>query len=177
VWLREAGVAISVCNVAEPKVPLVLSEKSNFFKLFANDVGLLSAMFMDGIQVRVLNGEADINFGALYENVVAQELTAHGFEVKYYNSSAFGEVDFVVEKDGAVLPVEVKSGKHYKRHRALGKLLESTEYDIPSAVVFDDDSMSVSGKIFYAPIYMMMFLVKDALPAKMIYEIGEPLRV
>ena len=38
----------------------------------------------------------------------------------------------------------------------------------------DDDSMSVSGKIFYAPVYMMMFLVKDALPAKMIYEIGEP---
>ena len=177
VWLREAGVAISVCSVAEPKIPLVLSEKSNFFKLFANDVGLLSAMFMDGIQVRVLNGETDINFGALYENVVAQELTAHGFEVKYYNSSAFGEVDFVVERGGTVLPLEVKSGKHYKRHRALGKLLESAEYDIPSAVVFDDDSMSVSGKIFYAPIYMMMFLVKDELPAKMIYEIGEPLRM
>ena len=177
VWLREAGVAISVCNVAEPKIPLVLSEKGNFFKLFANDVGLLSAMFMDGIQVRVLNGETDINFGALYENVVAQELTAHGFEVKYYNSSAFGEIDFVVEKDGAVLPVEVKSGKHYKRHRALGKLMESEEYDIPSAVVFDDDAMSVSGRIFYAPVYMMMFLEKDVLPAKMIYEIGEPLRM
>ena len=41
----------------------------------------------------------------------------------------------------------------------------------------DDDSMSVSGKIFYAPVYMMMFLVKDALPAKMICEIGEPLRM
>ena len=177
VWLREAGVAISVCNVAEPKIPLVLSEKGNFFKLFANDVGLLSAMFMDGIQVRVLNGETDINFGALYENVVAQELTAHGFEVKYYNSSAFGEIDFVVEKDGAVLPVEVKSGKHYKRHRALGKLMESEEYDIPSAVVFDDNAMSVSGRIFYAPVYMMMFLEKDVLPAKMIYEIGEPLRM
>ncbi len=177
VWLREAGVAISVSNVAEPKIPLVLSEKENFFKLFANDVGLLSAMFMDGIQVRVLNGETDINFGALYENVVAQEMTAHGFEVKYYNSSAFGEVDFVVEKDGAVLPVEVKSGKHYKRHRALGRLLECPEYDIPSAVVFDDDAMSVSGRIFYAPVYMMMFLVKDVLPAKMIYEIGEPLRM
>ena len=177
VWLREAGVAIPAYNVAEPKVPLALSEKNNFFKLFANDVGLLSAMFMDGIQVRVLNGETDINFGALYENVVAQELTAHGFDVKYYNSSAFGEVDFMVEKDGAVLPIEVKSGKHYKRHRALNRLLECPDYAIPSAIVFDDDSMNESGRIFYAPVYMMMFLLKDTLPEQMIYEIGKPLQL
>ena len=68
--------------------------------------------------------------------------------------------------------------KYYnKRHRALGRLLESAEYGIPHAVVFDDDMMSVSEKIFYAPVYMMMFLAKGVLPEKMIYEIGEPLQV
>lgn len=45
-----------------------------------SDVGLLAAMYMDGIQIKILNGEKSINFGAVYENVVAQELKAHGFE-------------------------------------------------------------------------------------------------
>ena len=37
-------------------------------------------MYMDGIQIKILNGEKSINFGAVYENVAAQELKAHGFE-------------------------------------------------------------------------------------------------
>ena len=37
-----------------------------------NDVGLLSAMYMDGIQLKILNSEIDVNFGAVYENVVAR---------------------------------------------------------------------------------------------------------
>ena len=49
------------------------------FKLFMNDVGLLAAMYMDGIQFRLLSGETDMNFGSVYENFVAQELCAHGF--------------------------------------------------------------------------------------------------
>ena len=82
-----------------------------------------------------------------------------------------------MEKDGAVLPVEVKSGKHYKRHRALNRLMECAEYELKSAIVFDDDKMEVAGGIFYAPIYMMMFLVNDELPEAMIYDIGKPLEM
>ena len=79
----ESGVGIPVYNVEEPRVPLKLAEKPNFFKLFMNDVGLLSAMYMGGIQVKILNGETEINFGSIYENAVAQELTAHGFAPTY----------------------------------------------------------------------------------------------
>lgn len=175
VWLKEAGVGITVCNVEEPKVPLMLAEKKNFFKLFMNDVGLLAAMYMDGIQSRILNDEVDMNFGSVYENVVAQELTAHGFRPTYYNSTQHGEIDFLLEKDARPLPIEVKSGKHYKRHHALSRLLGDDEYKVQSAIVFDDDSLSVEGKVFYAPIYMMMFLEKDALPESMVCDIGAPL--
>lgn len=177
VWLKESGVGIAVCNVEEPKVPLMLSEKKNFFKLFMNDVGLLAAMYMDGIQSRILNGETEMNFGSVYENVVAQELLAHGFRPTYYNSTAHGEVDFLLEKKARPLPIEVKSGKHYKRHRALTRLLEDEEYGIGEAIVFDDDAFKVEGKIVYAPIYMMMFLEKDELAETMICDIGEPLEI
>ena len=46
-----------------------------------------------------------------------------------------------------------------------------------NTVVFDDDAMDVVGKVFYAPIYMVMFLKKDSLPANMIYDIGKPLEL
>ena len=177
VWLKEAGVAIPSYVVDEPAVPLVLSKRSNLFKLFMNDVGLLAASYMDGIQLRILNSELDINFGSVYENAVAQELVAHGFLPSYYSSREHGEIDFVLETGGKILPIEVKSGKHYKRHRALNKLMECDEYGIESAIVFDDNAMDVVGKVFYAPIYMVMFLKKDSLPANMIYDIGKPLEV
>ena len=177
VWLKEAGVAIPSYVVDEPVVPLVLSKRSNLFKLFMNDVGLLAASYMDGIQLRILNSELDINFGSVYENAVAQELVAHGFLPSYYSSREHGEIDFVLETGGKILPIEVKSGKHYKRHRALNKLMECDEYGIESAIVFDDNAMDVVGKVFYAPIYMVMFLKKDSLPANMIYDIGKPLEL
>ena len=79
IWLREAGVALPVFCVQEPVLPLLLSKATNLFKLFLEDVGLLAAMYANGLQLRILNNEADVNFGAIYENAVAQELHSHGF--------------------------------------------------------------------------------------------------
>ena len=175
IWLKEAGVAIPSYVVDEPVSPLVLSRRTNLFKLFMNDVGLLSATYMDGIQLKILNSEIDVNFGAVYENVVAQELLVHGFAPAYYASRTHGEIDFVVEKDGHALPIEVKSGKHYRRHRALNHVLAERQYAIDDAIVFDDAVLAVANGIFYAPVYMVMFLEKDTLPEKLIYEVGAPL--
>ena len=174
-WLKEAGVALPAVNVEAPKSPLRLAEKPSLFKLFSNDVGLLAAQYMNGIQLEILNGAVDINFGSVYENAVAQELTAHGFELNYYDSNRHGEIDFVLESEGGVLPVEVKSGKHYKRHRALNRVMAEREYAIKEALVLDDSTLSVEGGIFYAPIYMVMFLQRDGMSEKMIYSVGAPL--
>ena len=169
VWLKEAGMALPSYNVQEPVAPLVLGTKPNLFKLFSNDVGLLSAQYMNGIQLKILNGEQSINFGAVYENAVAQELAAHGIEPRYYNSPKNGEIDFVIERDGEVLPIEVKSGKHYQRHRALNFAMAQSDYQIREAIVFNDDAMKTEGDALYAPIYMVMFVENTPFPEKMIY--------
>lgn len=159
-WLKKAGVAIPVFNVEEPRVPLLLNKQRNLLKLFQNDVGLLAFQYADGIQFRILRGEVNINHGAIYENVVAQELLAHGFEHLYYfNNKKQGEVDFVLEKgDGTILPVEVKSGKDYAFHLALNNILSNAEYNIPEAIVLCNDNVRVDGKVVYLPVYMAMFL-------------------
>lgn len=161
-WLKNAGVAIPVFNVDEPKLPLKLASSRNLFKLFSNDVGLLACQYSDGIQLKILTGDDAINHGSVYENVVAQELLAHGFdELYYYNSKKMGELDFILEYDGNVFPVEVKSGKDYSRHRALNNILTCPEYDIPQAVVLCNNNFEVKDNVIYVPIYMMMFLQKE----------------
>jgi predicted AAA+ superfamily ATPase len=161
-WLKDAGVALPVYNVEEPKAPLTLSSLRSLFKLFMSDIGLLASLYANGLQIRILKGDdGDINFGAIYENAVAQELCAHGFELYYFNSKKQGEVDFLIEKGGRVFPIEVKSGKDYERHRALSNIMQNTDYQLQEACVLCNDNMKVVGNIVYAPIYMTMFIEKS----------------
>lgn len=160
-WLTNAGVALPVYNVEEPKMPLLLARSRNLFKLFQSDIGLLACQYAEGIQLRIIKGDKGINFGSIYENAVAQELVAHDIIPYYYNNKKRGELDFVVELDSKVLPIEVKSGKDYETHRALSNIMDCDEYDLPQAIVFNNDNLQVVGKIVYAPIYMVMFFEKN----------------
>jgi hypothetical protein len=160
-WLVNAGVALPAYNITEPKVPLVLNSKSSLFKLFLLDVGMLTTTFGKATKLKILSKEKGINNGALYENVVAQELKAHGFETYYYSNKKMGELDFVVEYNGEVLPIEVKSGKDYQVHSALSNVLKCTEYKIDRGIVFNNYNVSKKGNIVYYPVYMVMFLKND----------------
>ena len=111
--------------------------------------------------MRIIKGDKDINFGSIYENAVAQELVAHGITPYYYNNKKRGELDFVIELNGKVLPIEVKSGKDYETHRALSNIMDCNEYDLSKAVVFNNDNLRIAGKIVYAPIYVALFLEKN----------------
>lgn len=169
-WLKAAGVAIPVYNAEEPVLPLRLSEKSTLFKLFLSDVGLLCSMYADSIQLRLLSGETDINYGAVYENFVSQELRAHGFERLYYfKSRKQGEVDFLISRGNTVVPLEVKSGRDYTKHHALDRILSNPKYGLQSAIVFSNANVSIDGAIIYYPIYMLMFIQREVIPPDMTY--------
>jgi len=107
----------------------------------------------------------NVNYGAAFENLVAQELYAHGFAIDhdlfFFNSKKQGELDFVVEHQGDVLPIEVKSGKDYERHRALSNIMENEEYAIPKAFVFCQENTQVKNQLVYMPVYMIMFLHRE----------------
>lgn len=162
-WLWKAGVALGAFNTTEPTVPLMLSEKCTLFKLFLSDVGLLTTIYGKACKLEIVSKEKDINKGAVYENVVAQELHAHGYPLYYYNSKKKGELDFVIEHAGRALPIEVKSGKNYERHSALDNVMAVDEYGIKESYVFTNDNVRADGKLTYFPIYMIMFLQNDPI--------------
>ena len=157
-WLVDAGVALAVRNVSEPRPPLRLAENRSFFKLFMNDVGLLSAACGMESARRVAADDTSMNYGSIYENAVAQELHAHGLGTRFFRSRKQGELDFVVEVGGSVIPVEVKSGKQYRRHSALSNVLATENYGIDRAVVLCEANVSCDGPVEYLPVYLASML-------------------
>jgi len=157
-WLIDAGVALPVYNTTEPIIPLEINKKSNIFKFFLSDVGLLTTMYGPGTVLKLLSKDKDINYGAVFENFVAEELKAHGYKEYFFNSKKYGEIDFVIEHMGEVLPIEVKSGQDYKIHSALNNINSQNIYKIKNAFVFTNYNISIQGNITYYPIYMTMFI-------------------
>ena len=163
-WLTNAGISIAVYCVDEPKAPLRIARNRRLLKLFHEDVGLLTYIYMDSrLKNKILNNEANVNFGAVYENVVAQLLRCHGFENLYYlNSKTLGEIDFLIEYRGKVLPLEIKSGKDYTIHSAANKILENKNFDIDEVLIFNNRSNTkIDGNKIYLPIYMVDFIHKN----------------
>lgn len=160
-WLYDAGVGMPVFNAAEPRWPLVLSKESTLFKLFLCDVGLLSSMIMGGVQQEILTGGRSLRMSGIYENYVAQELKSHGHSLYYYNNKKRGELDFLIEDGSSVIPIEVKSGKGYKRHSAIDNIFDVKEYGLQNGYVVHNENLEVDGKLVYIPTYMVMFFRKD----------------
>lgn len=111
-WLADAGLVLKCHNIKCPKLPLSGYRVDDAFKIYLLDVGLLGARL--GLTEKTIV-EGDRLFseysGAFVENYVAQELVAHGSrELYYWTSSSQAEVDFVVGRDDAVYPLEVKAG-------------------------------------------------------------------
>ena len=111
-WLSDAGLIHIVHKVSKPAVPLKAYENFGAFKVYMNDVGLLGALSeLDPSSYR--NDELFVEFkGALTEQYVLQELIADTDHSIYYYASEKSryEVDFIYQKGGGIVPLEVKAG-------------------------------------------------------------------
>ena len=170
-WLDDAGVALPCYNTDTPQPPLKLNEKRNLFKLFMNDTGLLCAACMENIQFEILKGNLEVNLGSILENVIAQSLKANDFSLNYFDSLKYGEVDFVIQNGVHAELIEVKSGRDYKKHKALDNILLVNEWNFNNAYVLCRDNISKQGAITYLPWYMIMFIRKNQNIKELKYEV------
>lgn len=166
-WLKDAGVALPVYNVDALVIPLLASKSSNVFKLFSNDIGLLTSAYPAETKIQLINKNGEVNNGAHFENAIAQQLTANGFELYFCKKKNIGELDFAIEMNGKVVPIEVKSGKAYKSHKALNNYMDVSDYHMEKAYVFSVGNIETDGKVIYLPVYMC-YLLKEQRIEKMI---------
>mgnify|MGYP002516772757 CR=1 FL=1 len=169
-WLKDAGVALPVYNVEAPVIPLKASKSSNVFRLFSNDTGLLTSAYPAETKLELINKNSEVNNGAHFENAVAQQLTANGLEPYFCKKKNIGELDVLVEMGGKVVPIEVKSGKAYKAHKALDNFMKIPDYHIEKAYVLSAANVEQEGAVVYLPVYMC-YLLKERKIEKLIVDL------
>jgi len=110
-WLIDSCMVNPCYNVSEPFIPLMANAKEEQFKLYINDTGLLTCIYGFETKKAILNNTIKGNArGGLYENAIAECLVKSGHSLYYYKPDDNHELEFLIEKNGSVVPVEVKAG-------------------------------------------------------------------
>lgn len=155
-WLRESSLVLQCHNLETPELPLSAYHTPGCFKLYASDVGILTGMMgFDIKQPLVANKLKGNAKGGIYENVIMTQLVSRGYHPSYYlPKSNQTEIDFLIEKDGAVVPIEVKAGNDSSA--SFNRMLERD--DIQVGYKFVNGNIGRSGKKITLPHYMSMFI-------------------
>ena len=155
-WLCDAALASRAVNVTVAELPLNAHVLDDRFKLYLSDIGLLSAMYGAETKRLLYSGKLAGNAkGGLYENFVAGELERRGLPLYYFkNEDGSREVEFAIERDGGIVPIEVKSSNGATV--SLNEVLEKPQ--VPYGYKFVDGNVGISGKKVTLPHYMTMFL-------------------
>jgi hypothetical protein len=160
-WLEKAAVVIKCNKVTDGKEPLANYEDFLSFKVYMSDVGLYSAK-SNNSHISVLGGTmGEAAKGALTENYVAQELKANGHRIYYWEINNRTELDFVIQTENKIIPIEAKSGKDLR-----SKSLESfrTRYGIEKVIRISARNFGFVNGIKSVPLYAV-WCIKDAYDA------------
>lgn len=155
-WLCESALVLQCYNVETPILPLYSYRRNESFKLFVSDVGILVGMMGFDVKLPIvdntLTGPAK---GGLYENAAMSALVRRGYDPCYYMpKSNVSEIDFLIEKNSGVVPIEVKAGN--KASASFNKILERS--DVKVGYKFVSGNIGKAGKKITLPHYMAMFL-------------------
>ena len=155
-WLCDASFATRAQNVTTAEVPLNAHVREGWFKLYLSDIGLLSALFGAETKGLLYSGRLVGNAkGGLYENLLAGVLERKGLPLFYFkNEDGTREVEFALERDGGIVPIEVKASNGATI--SLNEVLERPE--VPYGFKFVEGNIGISGKKITMPHYMAMFL-------------------
>ena len=156
-WLKDVGI-ISFCyNLSRLELPLEAFKIESEFKVYMNDTGLLISMYEDSAADSIMNGNLGLFKGAIYENIVAECLRKSGHWFYYYAPTPEKEIDFILNDEGKVLPLEVKAGEN-TRSRSLKSLLADSKYSIERCIRLSAKNIGDDEKIAAYPLYMAFLL-------------------
>jgi predicted AAA+ superfamily ATPase len=168
-WLKNSGLVYQLKRVSLPNIPLASYQEPHIFKLYCPDIGLLSAQTALDLKTYIEGDDKIFNHykGALTEQFVLQELraacpwTKAAMRIPLYYWAAeknTAEIDFVVQFEDMVIPIEVKAGESV-RAKSLKTYMDT--FKPPLAVLASLREYSVkeiqpgAGKLYDIPLYMI----------------------
>ena len=152
-WLDDAGMIHQVFRASPPRLPLAAYQDFSAFRLYMHDVGLLGAMSGTSPSMLLDDNAIFTNFkGALAEQFVLQELAANGIAANYWSSdSGNAEIEFVIQGEHAVFPIEAKAGINTKaKSLRVYRELFSPPYAIRTSLQPHHDGETVKDIPLYA---------------------------
>ena len=157
-WLKDAGIVNMCYNLENPEAPLVGKIRLNCFKLYMTDTGLLVSMYENAVQKEIIEGNYGINSGAIVENVCAGEIKKRYEYLTYFEKKSKLEIDFILNINGVVTAIEVKSGNN-KQAKSLDSIIENYK-TVKRYIKFEyDTNIYIDEKrIEHYPLYMIMFI-------------------
>ncbi len=114
-WLSLSGILSQIYRVEQIRKPLENYRDIDSFKAYVSDLGLLCAKKnLDAKDVLYMSEDLNDFKGGMTENYVHLELMIHGYQTYYYESDRGAEIDFIIQKEGNIIPIEVKSADNTK---------------------------------------------------------------
>ncbi|MDR0490778.1 MAG: AAA family ATPase [Oscillospiraceae bacterium] len=154
-WLYDAGVINFCYNLSNPQLPLEGNAKSDAFKVYMCDTGLLMAMLEDGSQEDVIDGNLGIYKGAIYENIIADIFGKSGKKLYYFEQNGKLEIDFFIRRNKMATAVEVKSADNTKA-KSMEAVFE--KYKVQHGIKLSTKNVGGTEAFDSFPLYMAMFL-------------------
>ena len=157
-WLKDANVVNKIYNVTKPNMPLIAYNDLSSFKLYLNDVGLLRKKTNLSSRVIIEGDKLFQEFkGALTENYVLQTLVANGLEPYYYTFDNRYEIDFIMQYQNEIIPIEVKAGKSLNNT----SLKVYNEIHKPNIRIrFSMNNLNKDGNLINIPLFMAEYVKK-----------------
>lgn len=154
-WLYDAGIINFCYNLSEPALPLEGNAKSDIFKVYMRDTGLLVAMLEEGSAEDIIDGNLGIYKGAIYENIIADIFAKSGKKLYYYEKDSKIEMDFFIRYQKTATAVEVKSAE-----KATSKSMTSIiqNHGVKHGIKLSTKNVSGNDVVESLPLYMAMFL-------------------
>ena len=150
-WLILAGIVLKCKRLEHGYIPVNAYVDLINFKLYMGDIGLLTLLSKIPLQTILSPIETDNTFlGSMTENYVAQVLTSKGYNLLYWQSEGKAEIDFVLQIDDTVIPVEVKKGRR-NRSKSLGIFVE--KYKSPYSIRITKKNFGFENGIKSVPLY------------------------
>lgn len=149
-WLKNSGIVTQVYK-ANAKMPLEMHKDLSAFKLYMSDVGLfVNKARYPLYQIDLSEPPTMISMGPLTEHYVANELRANGYEIYYWESDGRAELDFMIQKDINIVPIEVKTSTHTKS-RSLDLFMKT--YNTQYAIRVSEKNFGFENNIKSVPLY------------------------
>lgn len=149
-WLKNSGIVNQVFK-ASAQMPLEMYKDLSSFKLYMSDVGLFVNKARYPLYQIDLNTQPTmISMGPLTEHYVANELKINGYTTYYWESEGKAELDFIIQKETEIIPIEVKSNIHTKS-RSLDLYMKN--YNPKYAIRISEKNFGFENDIKSVPLY------------------------